>query len=233
MSNISLPNIPVNSNNPPEYGLADTSTGQLATEAAATIRLIEVMLSSIRTCMPAVIEEIGGDGTISVRPLVQQSDAAGNAISHGVIHGVHVLKFQHGGNAFVIDPQKGDIGLIGICDRDISGVLASGGENLPGSGRKHDMSDAVYIRTLIASAPARYVKVHDGGITVYAPNDTVDVHCKTLTSNSETATINSGMATINCDDIQAYGLSMRHNGLNVGSTHIHLAPLGVTTPPIN
>jgi hypothetical protein len=89
-----------------------------------------------------------------------------------VTHGVPFSRIQAGGTAFVLDPAVNDIGLAGASDRDISSVLAAGGKlSLPGSARTHDISDLVYLFTVISAAEiTQYIWANANGITVLTPN---------------------------------------------------------------
>ncbi|SAK87974.1 hypothetical protein AWB75_06008 [Caballeronia catudaia] len=112
---------------------------------------------------------VQGAGTVDVEPLAGQLDGAGNVIAHGVIHGVPYLRLAGGANAVVLDPQAGDIGLVAVCDRDHSSVIANVGAAAPGSLRKHDQSDSVYVTTVLGAAPKQYVAFAPGGIDIVSP----------------------------------------------------------------
>ena len=105
-------------------------------------------------------------GTVSVSPIVTQQDGAGNTIPHGVIYNVPYIRLQGGTNAIIMDPQVGDIGWCGFCDRDHSNVLPNAAAlqkgtilNVPpGTKRKYDLSDAIYLGGLLNGAPVQYIQ---------------------------------------------------------------------------
>ncbi|MEK7888216.1 oxidoreductase [Burkholderia contaminans] len=132
------------------------------------------MLARVRTAYLAkVIAVTGGGvnqaGTCDVQPLVGQLDGTGNVIAHGVIRGVPYLRLAGGANAVILDPQVGDIGLVAVCDRDTSSVRANLAPAAPGSLRKHDLSDSVYVSTVLSGVPQQYVALLPDGIDIVSP----------------------------------------------------------------
>lgn len=108
--------------------------------------------------------------TVDVQPLVNQLDGQGNAVPHGVVNDLPYVRIQGGENAVIIDPKVGDIGLCVFCDRDISSVQATRGAANPGSARRSDMADGVYIGGLLNGVPLQYVMFADDGITIHSPS---------------------------------------------------------------
>lgn len=131
---------------------------------AATVKLVQV-----KRVTPN--DDAAKAGMVDVLPLVKQVDGNGNATSHGTVYSLLYLRPQAGGNAVVIDPVVDDIGLALVCDRDISGVRASGGkESTPGSFRKFDLADGIYIGGVLMGAPTQKIAFTDDGITLSDKN---------------------------------------------------------------
>jgi hypothetical protein len=152
------------------------TAGSSASEAARVQMLIRTLLSRVRTAMPVQVKAVTNDGGVSpigyvdIQPLVGQLDGDGTVYPHGIIYNVPYMRIQGGANAVILDPQVGDLGMALVCDRDISAVKNSGGKaSPPGSKRRHDMSDAVYLSTIIGGAPEQYVRFSDEGIDVVSP----------------------------------------------------------------
>lgn len=147
----------------------------LAGEYERQRTVVEQLLARVRTAyLGKVIAArqdgaVQGAGTVDVQPLAGQLDGAGNVIAHGVIHGIPYLRLAGGANAVILDPQQGDIGLVAVCDRDSSSVVANGGAAAPGSLRRHDMSDSVYVTTVLGAAPQQYVAFAPDGIDIVSP----------------------------------------------------------------
>lgn len=180
--------------------------------------IIQTALSGMRTAMPVQVLSVTNDGgvspigTVSLKALVQGKDGNGNAIPHGTIFNAPYLRIQGGTNAVIIDPQEGDIGLGIVCDRDISAVQNSKKEAPPGSSRKNDMSDMVYLSSIIsATTPVQYIQFNEVGITITSPNKII--------INGNEVDINANNLVINAN-IQSTG-TVTNNGKNIGSTHTH------------
>ncbi len=131
-------------------------------------------------------------GMVDVQPLVMQVAGDGTTVPHATIYGIPYLRIQGGVNAVIIDPQVGDIGLAVFADHDISAVKVAKKISPPGSMRRFDMADGVYIGGLLNGAPTQYIQFNAGGINIVSPT------AVTITSPSLT-----------------------HNGVNIGSTHTH------------
>ncbi|MFJ3048519.1 oxidoreductase [Herbaspirillum chlorophenolicum] len=108
-------------------------------------------------------------GFVDVLPLVSQVDGYGNATPHGVINGVPYSRLQGGQNAVILDPVVGDLGIAVFADRDISSVKANKGAATPGSRRRNDMADGMYIGGLLNGVPSQYVQFNASGINVVSP----------------------------------------------------------------
>ena len=137
------------------------------------------LLGDVRTSMPVKVTKVTNVGNVAaigrvdIMPLVGQLDGDGQLIPHGTIYDVPYMRLQGGGSALIIDPVVGDIGIALFCDRDISAVKASKYAAQPGSLRKHDMSDAVYLGAILSTSPAQYIRFSASGIEIVAPTVTI------------------------------------------------------------
>lgn len=117
-------------------------------------------------------------GFVDVQPLVNQVDGLGNPTPHGTVHNLPYARAQGGTDAIILDPKVGDIGIAVFADRDSSSVKAQrGGPANPGSRRKYDMADGVYLFGILNGVPVNYIQFVDGGINVVSPNK-VEINCK-------------------------------------------------------
>ncbi|MBK3786508.1 oxidoreductase [Paraburkholderia aspalathi] len=152
----------------------------LASEYDRHRSIVEQLLARVRTAYLGQVIAVNQNGTVDgvahaagtldVQPLVGQLDGAGDVIAHGVIHGIPYLRLTGGVNAVILDPQPGDIGLVAVCDRDSSSVRANLAPAAPGSLRKHDMSDSVYVMTVLSGVPQQYVAFSPAGIDIVSPS---------------------------------------------------------------
>jgi len=111
-------------------------------------------------------------GSVNVQPCVNQMDSAGNPQPHGVIYNVPYLRLFGGnaGNAVILDPKAGDIGLCAFASRDVSQVVSTQAPANPGSNRSYDFSDALYIGGMLnGGTPTQYVQFNDAGISLVSP----------------------------------------------------------------
>lgn len=104
---------------------------------------------------------------VDVQPIVAQLDGAGNAIPHGTIHNVPVWRVQGGGAAVIIVPIVGDIGLAVFAHSDISRVKTTGKAAPPGSRRRFDWADAIYMGGLFGDAVTTSITLSGtNGVTI-------------------------------------------------------------------
>lgn len=186
-------------------------------------------------------------GFVDVQPLVNQLDGFDNAVDHGVIHNLPYSRLQGGTDAVILDPKVGDIGMAGFCDRDISSVKVSKAQANPGSKRKFDMADGLYIGGFLNGTPQQYVRFFSGGMELVSPTKVriaaplVQVDASTsFTVNSPqsgfsgavivqgllsflagmSGSIASGVAAVITGAVQFIG-SITSNGKAIDSTHTH------------
>jgi hypothetical protein len=119
-------------------------------------------------------------GTVDVTPLVNMIDGSGKSYPHGTVHGLPYARTQNsGGDAVILDPKVGDIGIAVFADRDISGVKATGARSNPGSRRQNDMSDGVYLFSCHGGTPTQYIQFSEDGITLVSPK-TIKLQAKDI-----------------------------------------------------
>jgi hypothetical protein len=156
-------------------------------------------------------------GTVDVQPLVNMVDGDGNSTPHGILNGLLYFRMQGGSNAVIMDPSPGDIGWAVFASRDISAVKATKAQANPGSFRRFDAPDGMYIGGVLNGIPMQYALFSAGGISLVSPT-AVTVQAPTITLDGNVVTTGT----------------LRNNGVNVGSTHDHgnvENGEGVTGPP--
>jgi len=201
--------------------------GELAVEALRTQALIASLIKDVRTAIPVKVVAVHPGagappaiGTVDVQPLVQTVDGAGKLWALGVTYGAQFCRIQAGGTAIVVDPAESDIGLAVACDRDISSVIASAGLAGPGSARTHDVSDLVYLFSIVSAKPiTQYILANAGGITLLSPN-TITIQGAQI---NMIGPVNANGATINDAGEVADAAG------KVLGTHVHPDPQGGDT----
>jgi hypothetical protein len=158
-------------------GYGQARPNDFSSDHAARRFGIEAMLLRARTVQLGTVTAVSGGGTgaapgtVTVQPLVNQMDGSGNSVPHGPLNNVPFLRLMGASGAVVGDPVVGDVGLLLVCDRDISAVAASNGKAAnPGSRRRHHLSDSVYLGGLFGSAPQQYLAFTASGVTIQDKN---------------------------------------------------------------
>ncbi len=133
------------------------------------------LMARVRTCTLVRVEAVTNSGEdipagfVDILPLVNQLDGIGQKEEHRIIYKCPYFRLLGGGNAVILDPQVGDIGLACFADRDISSVVATQRQSNPGSYRMFDMSDGLYVGGLFGETPTQFVRFSTDGITVKSP----------------------------------------------------------------
>lgn len=152
------------------------SPADIANDYATQAYVVERKIAQVSTTTLARVIDCTNDGgivpvgTLTVQILVNMLTGDKTAIEHAPIYKVPYKRVQGGANAVILDPQPGDIGVIGFCERDISAVKKSRKISNPGSDRKYSKSDGVWLATVwAAQAPAQYIVFNADGVSVVSP----------------------------------------------------------------
>lgn len=201
----------------------------LANDTAAYTFLVQQMLAqanhvSLVKVLAVTPAGVGaGTGSVSVQPMVHQADGAGgNLTPHGTVNNLAYSRLQGGVNAVIMDPVVGDIGVAVFCDRDISNVKKTRQPAPPGSMRRFDWADGIYLPALLNGTPTQYVIFKPGtdGIEIVSPNKV------TLTTPT---VVMSGDLHVEGAVIAGFG-----GGDQIGlQSHTHPDPQGGNTLPPN
>lgn len=105
--------------------------------------------------------ELDAVGMMDVIPLVNMVEGGAQISKHGTIRQIIYARMQGGEKAVILDPKVGDIGVAVFTDRDISNVRATKNQAPPGSRRRFDMADGVWVMTVLGDKPKVYVQFKD------------------------------------------------------------------------
>lgn len=165
--------------NPPSgYGQQDPadSSGEFNKDSF----LIQQALSRISTAKPVIVRAVDASAkTVDVQPMVNQVDGQNNATPHGTIFGIPYLVLQYGTNAVKMTPAVGDKGVMICADRDISAVVATKDVAPPGSFRKLDAADGIFIGGILNEEPTQWIEFTDGGMEWHDKNANVLISSST------------------------------------------------------
>ena len=156
-------------------------------------------MSRVWTAIPVKVISCTGTGavatagTVNVQPLVNMIDGAGNATPHGVINGLPYYRLQAGNTAIIADPIAGDLGLAIFCQRDISSVKVNKAVSNPGSFRKFDPADGIYLGGLLNPVPAVAIQFGGGAIII---NGALTTTSNLVAGNGATGSFTTGTGNI-------------------------------------
>lgn len=144
---------------------------------AFLVKQVVSLIGTMKLVKVVAVHPGSGDppaaGTVDVQPLVKQVDGNNNATSHGTVFGVPFLRLQGGTGGVIADPAVGDVGLLIVSDRDITNVKSTKAEATPGSYRKFDISDGVYVGGILNAAAGQYLIFTADGIKIADKNGNV------------------------------------------------------------
>lgn len=123
------------------------------------------MVNGMATATLVQVKAVHTD-TVDVQPMVNQIDGAGTGIPHGVIHGLPFFSLRAGAAEIRAKPVVGDIGIALFCHSDISSVKETKKPANPGSRRRFDWGDGIYLGGVLGAAPTVRLDIGGGGIYV-------------------------------------------------------------------
>lgn len=219
------------------------SPDSASSEFNAISFLVQSLMSGMATATLVQVKGVtnaGGvapAGFVDIQPMVHQVDAIGTAVPHGTIYRCPYQRIQGGANAVIIDPEVGDIGVAVFADRDISSATANKSPSNPGSGRRFDFADGLYLGGFLNAAPTQYVQFSAAGIKVHSPTlvrlEAPDIQLSAATVEivaTTSTTVTTPTLTVN-GNVTATGTVLAPNvsattqllaaGKDVGPTHTH------------
>lgn len=112
-------------------------------------------------------------GTVDVQPLVQQVAADGSLVAQPALYQLPYFRLQGGPSAMILDPALGDIGIAVFAGHDITNVKTTASEAAPGSFRRFDLADGLYMGGFVNGVPNQYVQFlpNGGGINLVSPTE--------------------------------------------------------------
>lgn len=114
---------------------------------------------------------VGPIGKVNILPMVDMVDGIMQASQHVDVLELPYLRMQSGSKAIIMDPKEGDLGLVVFADRDTSAVRKNKKQSSPGSARRFNMADGMYVGTVLSSGnPTSYVQFKDDGELEFSPD---------------------------------------------------------------
>jgi len=137
---------------------------------------VEMAKNAMMTCTIVKVKkvttkgEVAAVGRVDVLPLVQMIDGIQRTVDHVTVYNLPYVRLIGGKNAIILDPKVDDIGIVVTADRDISGVKQSKKVSPPGSSRRYNIADGIFIGSVLADKPESYVQFMDDGTILISPD---------------------------------------------------------------
>lgn len=160
------------------YGqMVPTDTASQLAIISFVVRQMMARLDTMKLVQVKAVHGGGGAiaaaGTVDVLPLVNQVDGNFNATPHGIVYGLPWWRLQGGNSGLICDPVAGDIGYVMCADRDSSAVVRTKQQSNPGTRRKHNIADGIYVGGLLNGPPTQYIVFTSQGIKIVDINGNV------------------------------------------------------------
>jgi len=184
------------------------SSNQMSTASQQEF-IIEQMTKGMMTAMPVIVHAVNSPDNelIDVIPAINQQNANGDSVDHNIIYNVPVCRLQRGNSAIIMRPKKGDKGLVVFASQDISIFKKIKNLCKPGTYRRHDWADAIYVMGLCNTAATQYIEFNDDNITITTPTLIINGNIET------TGTIKNNTKTVGA--IHTHG-GVQSGGDNTG-----------------
>jgi len=165
------------------------SSNQMSTASQQEF-IIEQITKGMMTAMPVIVHAVNSPDNelIDVIPAINQQNANGDSVDHNIIYNVPVCRLQRGNSAVIMRPKKGDKGLVVFASQDISIFKKIKNLCKPGTYRRHDWADAIYVMGLCNTAATQYIEFNDDNITITTPTLIINGNIQTtgtITNNSK------------------------------------------------
>jgi len=143
----------------------------IAFQIAQALRAVSTAtICKVTKCSSA--GQVGPIGSLSAMPLVDLVDGLMQASQHVDVLSLPYMRMQAGTKAIIMDPKPGDLGLVVFADRDISAVKKTKKQTSPGSKRRFNMADGMYVGTILgAENPTCYIQFTDDNKIIVSPDD--------------------------------------------------------------
>lgn len=165
------------SESPSTFGYGQLDPNDFANEFNVICFIVRQMTARMDTMKLVKVMAVAGGGgaiaaagTVDVLPLVNQVDGNMNSTPHGTVYGIPWWRLQGGDGAVIVDPAVGDIGYVTVSDRDISSVKANRAQANPGSARRFDIADGVYVGGVLNGPPTQYLVFTANGLSLVDRN---------------------------------------------------------------
>lgn len=199
-------------NQTPSIRPADESNlaGVLKTAVNKAIQALDVMLPV------EVVSYDRATNRATVKHLVQMTGSDGERVSRANVASVRVQQFGNGAFNISLPIKPGDKGWIMAADRDISAFQQGLQEGAPNTSRMHSFQDGLFIPDAMSNGNA---PAGQGDRVVIGSNDGGSFLA--FDGSGFYFTVGGTEFKLTAAGFEQTGGAMKHDGVNVGSTHTH------------
>lgn len=220
------------------FGFGQLDPNDFGSDFNVTCFIVRQMMAQMDTMKLVQVKAVTGGGgaiaaagTVDVLPLVNQIDGNNNATPHGTVYGIPWWRLQGGDSAVICDPVVGDIGYVSVADRDISSVKTNKAQANPGSNRKFNISDGIYVGGTLNDVPVQYLLLNADGVKLVdrAGNSVVMASGGTTITDKNNNRVVMATAGITITDKNNNVITMNSTGIDLtdkSSNHVQLTATG-------
>lgn len=191
--------------------------------------VLDKFKQSMQTRLPCVVTAVNkAKNSVSVIPLINMVLSDGSSLRRAIIVGVPIQHLSAGGFIIHLPINVGDYGYIRSCDRDISLFKQSFKESTPNTKRKITFEDSIFIPDTINYNNYTIDNEDDNNLVIQSFDNSVKISLGLDNIKIKAPTINME-GNVNIDGNVATTGTLENNGVNVGSTHVHIDGSGNTT----
>lgn len=191
---------------------------------------------SLNTCLPGTVTSYdAASQRASVQPMIRLTQPDGREEQMPVLNAVPVIWPRSGGAHMTMPVKPGDGCLLVFSQRSLDEYKSTGQNNLVQDPRMFDMTDAVAFMGFVSfsggGGSSDAIEIKLGGSTILVKEDGVEITAAAAKVTAPTTAFEgnvsvSGNLSVTGDmnsngPLNITGPSVKHNGVNIGSTHVH------------
>lgn len=167
--------------------------GALNDPVAGFMNLMERYLRSyVNTVQPVEITAINGDGTINVKPLLQNKTTNGDVLQPVEIYNIPVLTLKGNNCSLVFDVAVGNQGLLIAGQYDITDYKKTKAVSGKPTNRTYSYSDGFYLPMTLTDKQDNKITINYGNSSITLRDSQVDISTTTANINADTVNLAGG-----------------------------------------
>lgn len=167
--------------------------GALNDPVAGFMNLMERYLRSyVNTVQPVEITAINGDGTVNVKPLLQNKTTNGDVLHPVEIYNIPILSLKGNNCSLVFDVAVGNQGLLIAGQYDITDYKKTKAVSGKPTNRTYSYSDGFYLPMTLTDKQDNKMTINYGNSSITLKDSQVDISTTTANINADTVNLAGG-----------------------------------------